>query len=90
MRSRSLSYAVEEAYSGLLQTGRFPIAIVDLRLPPGEVDVNVHPAKAEVRLRNERQVFAAVQRPLRRAFFIPSIRFCLTVSVGKISRFSGT
>ncbi|HEY4686290.1 MAG TPA: DNA mismatch repair endonuclease MutL [Dehalococcoidia bacterium] len=66
VRSRSLSYAVEEAYSGLLQTGRFPIAIVDLRLPPGEVDVNVHPAKAEVRLRNERQAFAVVQRPLRR------------------------
>ena len=67
VRSRSLSYAVEEAYSGMLQTGRFPIAIVDLRLPPGEVDVNVHPAKAEVRLRNERQVFALVQRPIRAA-----------------------
>ena len=49
MRSRSLTFAVEEAYSGLLPTGRFPIAVVDLRLPPEEVDVNVHPAKAEVR-----------------------------------------
>ncbi len=67
VRSRSLSYAVEEAYSGLLPTGRFPLAIVDLRLPPGEVDVNVHPAKAEVRLRNERATFALLQRPLRRA-----------------------
>jgi DNA mismatch repair protein MutL len=65
VRSRSLAYAVEEAYSGLLQTGRYPIAVVDLRLPPEEVDVNVHPAKAEVRLRNERQVFALVQRPIR-------------------------
>ena len=67
VRSRSLAYAVEEAYSGMLQTGRFPIAIVDLRLPPEEVDVNVHPAKAEVRLRNERQVFTLVQRPIRAA-----------------------
>ena len=67
VRSRSLAYAVEEAYSGLLQTRRFPIAVVDLRLPPGEVDVNVHPAKTEVRLRNERAVFALVQRPIRRA-----------------------
>src|SRR4051812_13562023 len=66
VRSRSLNFAVEEAYAGLLPTGRFPVAVVDLRLPPGEVDVNVHPAKAEVRLRNERQVFALVQRPLRR------------------------
>ena len=67
VRSRSLAYAVEEAYSGLLQTGRFPIAVVDLRLPPEEVDVNVHPAKLEVRLRNERAVFALLQRPIRRA-----------------------
>jgi len=67
VRSRSLAFAVEEAYSGMLQAGRFPIAVVDLRLPPAEVDVNVHPAKAEVRLRNERAVFALVQRPLRRA-----------------------
>src|SRR5690606_6466286 len=67
VRSRTLAYAVEEAYSGMLQVGRFPIAVVDVRLPPEEVDVNVHPAKAEVRLRNERQVFALVQRPIRAA-----------------------
>jgi DNA mismatch repair protein MutL len=67
VRSRSLSFAVEEAYSGMMQVGRFPIAVVDLRLPPEEVDVNVHPAKAEVRLRNDRQVFAFVQRPIRQA-----------------------
>jgi len=67
VRSRSLAFAVEEAYRGLLQTGRFPIAVVDLRLPASEVDVNVHPAKAEVRLRDERRVFALVQRPVRAA-----------------------
>ncbi len=67
VRSRSLSFAVEEAYAGLMQVGRFPIAIVDLRLPPEQVDVNVHPAKTEVRLRSERQVFAMVQRPIRAA-----------------------
>jgi DNA mismatch repair protein MutL len=67
VRSRSLTFAVEEAYRGLLQTGRFPIAIVDLRLPPAEVDVNVHPAKAEVRLRDERRIFGLVQRPIRAA-----------------------
>lgn len=65
VRSRSLSFAVEEAYANLMQVRRYPIAIVDLRLPPSEVDVNVHPAKAEVRLRNERRVFTLVQRPLR-------------------------
>jgi DNA mismatch repair protein MutL len=67
VRSRSLAFAVEEAYRGLLPGGRYPIAVVDLRLPPAEVDVNVHPAKAEVRLRDERRVFSLVQRPIRAA-----------------------
>lgn len=67
IRNRSLAYAVEEAYHGLLMSGRYPIAILDIRLPPGEVDVNVHPAKTEVRLQREREVFAFVQREVRRA-----------------------
>jgi DNA mismatch repair protein MutL len=48
-------------------TGRFPIAVLDVALAPEEVDVNVHPTKAEVRLRRERDVFAAIQRRVRRA-----------------------
>ena len=67
VRSRSLTFAVEEAYRGLLMAGRFPIAVVDIALPPEEVDVNVHPTKAEVRLRREREVFAVLQRRVRRA-----------------------
>jgi DNA mismatch repair protein MutL len=67
VRSRSLTFAVEEAYRGLMQSARFPIAVLDLRLRPEEVDVNVHPAKAEVRLRDERRVFGLVQRPIRGA-----------------------
>jgi DNA mismatch repair protein MutL len=65
IRSRLLTYAVEEAYRGLLTAGRFPIAIVDIRIPPGDVDVNVHPAKTEVRLRRERDVFSVIQRRVR-------------------------
>ncbi len=66
VRSRTLTYAVEEAYHGFLMTGRHPLAIVDIRLPAGDVDVNVHPSKLEVRLRNEREVFALLQRQVRR------------------------
>ena len=47
--------------------GRHPIAVIDVRLPPDEVDVNVHPAKAEVRFRDESIVFSAVQRAVRSA-----------------------
>jgi DNA mismatch repair protein MutL len=65
--NRRLTFAVEEAYSGLIPTGRHPIAVVDLRLPYQEVDVNVHPTKAEVRFRQENDAFAAVQRAVRQA-----------------------
>jgi DNA mismatch repair protein MutL len=66
IRHRSLTFAVIEAYQGMLPVGRFPVAIIEVRLPPDEVDVNVHPTKAEVRFRDERAVFAAVQRAVRR------------------------
>jgi len=67
VQNRRLTYAIEEAYSGLLTVGRHPIAVVNLEVPPDEVDVNVHPTKAEVRLRHENEVFVAVQRAVRHA-----------------------
>jgi DNA mismatch repair protein MutL len=66
IQSRRLTYAVEEAYQGLLTVGRHPIAIINLTAPYEDVDVNVHPTKAEVRFRDERAVFTAVQRSVRR------------------------
>ncbi|TET73895.1 MAG: DNA mismatch repair endonuclease MutL [Dehalococcoidia bacterium] len=65
VQSRMLPYALEEAYHGLLVTGRHPIAAINLLLPPQEVDVNVHPTKSEVRFRHEREIFAAVQKAVR-------------------------
>ncbi|MBN1693029.1 MAG: DNA mismatch repair endonuclease MutL [Dehalococcoidales bacterium] len=65
--SRILPYAVEEAYSGLLMTGRHPVAVVNITLPPDEVDVNIHPAKSEVKFHNEGEVFRSVQRAVRQA-----------------------
>ena len=67
VQSRMLPYALEEAYHGLLVTGRHPIAAINLLLPPQEVDVNVHPTKSEVRFRYEREIFAVVQKPVRAA-----------------------
>ncbi len=65
--SRLLAYAVEEAYHGLLMTGRHPVVILNISLPPSEVDVNIHPAKSEVKFRNESEVFRAVQKAVRQA-----------------------
>lgn len=61
----SLSHAIVQAYHTMLPQGRFPIAAVFLELPPEAVDVNVHPTKAEVRFRNARLVFHAVERAVR-------------------------
>ncbi len=65
VQSRMATYALEEAYQGLLMVGRHPIAVINISLPPQELDVNVHPTKNEVRFRNERDIFSAVQRAVR-------------------------
>jgi DNA mismatch repair protein MutL len=66
IKDNSLAYAVIQAYHTLLPTGRYPLAIVFLDVPPEEVDVNVHPAKTEVRFRRANSAFGAVQRVVRR------------------------
>lgn len=67
IRDSSLSYAVTQAYHTLLPPGRFPIALIFITVDPAEVDVNVHPTKAEVRFSDGHEVFHAVQRDVRRA-----------------------
>ena len=67
VRDTPLNAAVLQAYHTLLMVGRYPIAALFIRIPPEEVDVNVHPAKAEVRFRNPDRVFSFVQRSTRRA-----------------------
>ncbi len=67
IQNRALSFAVVEAYGSLVPVGRQPVAILDVRVPPSEVDFNVHPSKLEVKLLRERMVYAGVQRALRHA-----------------------
>ena len=65
--SRMLTAAVEGAYHSLLLTGRHPVAVINIELDPALLDVNVHPAKTEIRFLKERRVFAAVLRAVRAA-----------------------
>jgi DNA mismatch repair protein MutL len=67
VQDTKLSYAVIQAYHTLLMTGRYPIAVALIQVPSEEVDVNVHPAKAEVRFRDADGVFSAVLRAVRKA-----------------------
>jgi DNA mismatch repair protein MutL len=67
VQDSALSAALLQAYHTLLMVGRFPLATLFLELDPQEVDVNVHPAKAEVRFRSSERVFSFVQRAVRRA-----------------------
>ena len=64
IRDRSLTHAVLRAYGELMPHGRYPGALVFLEVDAAEVDVNVHPAKAEVRLADPRAAWDAVQAAL--------------------------
>jgi DNA mismatch repair protein MutL len=67
VNNRTLTFAVTEAYGSLIPTGRQPVAVVSVTVPPDEVDFNVHPSKLEVKLLRERAVYSAIQRSLRAA-----------------------
>ncbi len=77
VRDRQLARAVAQAYGSVLEPGRYPVGAVYLELPPSEVDVNVHPQKAEVRFADGRALLDAVTRELHaglaRAFSVPAL-----------------
>ena len=77
IRSRIIGAALTEALDAMVAKDRQPVALLFLTLEPETVDVNVHPAKIEVRFRNERTIYSGVVRMLRDALhktkYIPKI-----------------
>ena len=65
VQDRILGAVLKEAYQGLLPKGRHPAVIVRLELPPDQVDVNVHPAKTEIRFQDSSRIFALLLSALR-------------------------
>jgi DNA mismatch repair protein MutL len=65
VQDRILAATVKAAYQGLLPRGRHPVVVAYLTLPPEQVDVNVHPAKTEVRFRDPGKVYALLLASLR-------------------------
>lgn len=67
VRDRTVMHAVQEAYRGLIEPGRYATVVLLLELSPEGVDVNVHPGKAEVRFRDSSMVHSVVYRAVREA-----------------------
>ncbi len=67
IRDRMILHAVTEGMRGFLMKGKNPSGLVHLAIPPAEVDVNVHPAKHEVRFRNAREVHEFIQQTVAKA-----------------------
>jgi DNA mismatch repair protein MutL len=63
----ALNAAMLRAYHTLLMVGRFPLGVLFITIPPADVDVNVHPAKSEVRFRQQDEIFRSVGRAVRSA-----------------------
>jgi DNA mismatch repair protein MutL len=74
IRDRSLQHALGEAYRGLLLTGRQPICFLQLEMPAGLVDVNVHPTKQEVRFQDSGRLYSQLLGTLRTKFLTTDLK----------------
>lgn len=64
IKDKVVQHAIMQAYRNFLERGRYPVLVLFIEVPPGEVDVNVHPTKHEVRFREQRGVHDAIQAAL--------------------------
>ena len=67
VKNKTVLAAVENAYKGTVMVGKFPGYVLNITMPYDCVDVNVHPAKTEVRFANDNEVFSAVYRAVKNA-----------------------
>ena len=65
IKDKTLTAATEQAYKGLIPIGKFGFAVLNLEMNPSKVDVNVHPAKLEVRFQEENKVFQSVYHAIK-------------------------
>ncbi|NOY68381.1 MAG: DNA mismatch repair endonuclease MutL [Deltaproteobacteria bacterium] len=68
VKDRGVAYALVDGYAGRLMKGRFPMAVIYIEIPPGQVDVNVHPAKHEVRFVRPKEVHESIRSAVAAAW----------------------
>ena len=78
--SRTVAAAVEQAYKGSSMVGKFPAFVLFITIPPETVDVNVHPAKTEVRFSDEKRIFSAVHYAVKSALTSGDTRPAINVA----------
>ena len=71
IKNATMMAALEQAYKGTTMSGKFPGCILHLTIPAEKIDVNVHPAKTEVRFSNEREVFNTTYQCVKNALITP-------------------
>lgn len=67
VKDKVVNRAIIDGYGQMLDHGRYPFAVIDITVPPQDVDVNIHPAKTEVRFKNTGAIFDVVKSAVRRA-----------------------
>ncbi len=67
VREKTISHAVQEAYRNVIPAKRFPVLVLAIEVPFEDIDVNVHPRKMEVRLKNDRFAHEAIRRAIKSA-----------------------
>ena len=88
VKSGTVTAALEQAYKNTVMVGKFPCAVLNVSVPFGSVDVNVHPAKTEVRFSDERAVFNAVYYSVKNAITFSDTRPEATFKSGAVQPFA--
>jgi len=87
IRNAYLHHAVLSGFEGLLPEGTYPFYVLFINIDPKHIDVNVHPAKTEIKFTDERAVYALVRVAVRKALgvhqFSPAIDFSADVNLGE-------
>ena len=69
VKDKSLSAGIEQAFKGMIPIGKYAFAVLNIKMNPSEVDVNVHPAKLEVRFEDESKIFKSIYHTVRDTLF---------------------